>query len=600
MQCSQIPTSKRRSLLSILAPHGKQESTNRTQKAHFGLSSQTMAADSLRCESYEQAMMRYAQRRTITPVLSWHTLALATIFLAGFVLRLYGLGSESLWFDEIWSFRTARMEPLQILFSTPRDNNPPLYYLILHYWMLIAGDSEFIVRLPSAIAGALAIPVIYGIGSMLVSRSTGLIAALILSLSAYHLRYSQEARAYSLMVFLGLASFYFLLKLLEERRSWTATAGYVAFTTLLMYSHVYGIFLVGAQLLYLLATRQDLRRWVVPAAFVALLYVPGVARIAVNLLFPQGAWKSGGMGWLPEPTFANVVDFFVLYSGSLPLVIAFVLLATFGLVELVRSKQGSTACLLLAWLLVPIVVPFVVSHLYRPMLLDRYTIAASPALYLLVARGVEGLRSTKYSRVLVHARILLALGVIVFSLAAALDYYAATTKEPWREVAGYVEAHAKPGDLILFYGGSGKYMFGYYFEREDVTQEVATVDSSPPVTWKETREGLAPVVEGHRRVWLVRHWADDPHINKLLSRTLVNLSDGVAYHRVYNERIDDPYRNWSTWYFQDHIVVFLFAERKNPITETGHNVIPRPESTRGSGRTPQCDSSHRWRAQRCR
>jgi mannosyltransferase len=508
-------------------------------------------------------MKRHAQQQVRLASLIGYMSALLVIFLAGLFLRLYGLGSESLWLDEATSLRVAQMDPMQIVFSTPRDNNPPFYYLLLHYWILLAGDSEFAIRLPSAIAGALAIPVIYSIGSMLFSRVAGLIVALILSLSAYHVRYSQEARTYSLMVFLGLLSFYFFIKLLKEPPSRGMTAGYVVSTSLLMYSHVYSIFLIGAQVLYLLATRQDLRRWVVPAALVALLYVPGVAKIAMNLLLPQGAWKSGGMGWVPEPTLEHVVDFFVLYSGSVLLAGALGLLAAFGLFDLVRSKQGSAAWLLLAWLLVPIVVPFVVSHLYRPMLLDRYTIAASPAFYLLVARGVEGLTRIKYSRVLVHAHIPFAIGVIVFSLLATLDYYTATTKEPWRQVAGYVDVHAKPGDLILFYNSSGKVMFGYYFQREDVTQEVVSVESSsPPVARKEMREGLAPAVEGHRRVWLVLHWADKPHFNKLLRKTLGNLSGGVAYHNVYNRKIDDPYKNWSTWYFQDHIVLFLFAERK--------------------------------------
>jgi mannosyltransferase len=491
-------------------------------------------------------------------------LALLTTFLAAVALRLYGLGSESLWFDEAWSFKISQMDPWQILFSTPEDNNPPLYYLILHYWVLLTGDSEFAIRLPSAIASALAVPLIYGVGRMLFGRPAGLMAALILSLSAYQIRYAQEARAYSLMTFLSLASFYFLLKLLWEGRSLAATIGYIAATTLLIYTHVYGMFLVGAQLLFLLATGQDLRRWVVPAGLVALLYAPGAARIAVNLLSSQGAWKSGGMNWVPEPTLAHFVDFFVLYSGFALLAGAFGLLAVWGLVDLVRSKQGSTAWLLVAWLLVPIVVPFIVSHLYQPMLLDRYTIAASPAFYLLVARGVEGLGSIRYPRVLPHVRILLAVVVAAVSIAAIHDYYAAATKEPWRQVAGYVEEHAKPGDLILFYRGSGSLMFGYYFEREDVSQEVVSVESSsPPVTWKEMREELAPAVEGHRRVWLVKHWAGTPHINKLLRKILVNTRGGVAYHNVYNRNVDDPYRKWSNWYFQSHIVLFLFAERKS-------------------------------------
>jgi mannosyltransferase len=511
---------------------------------------------------------------------AWQMAALVLIFLLGLALRLYDLGSESIWFDEAIAVKIARMGPLEIIRTTLGDNNPPLYYLILHYWMLLAGDSEFALRVPSALAGALAIPVIYSIGSMLFSRGSGLMAALILSLSAYHIRYSQEARTYSLMAFLGLLSFYFFLKLLKEGRSWTATAGYVVSTTLLMYSHVYGIFLVGAQVLFLLATRQALQRWVVPAGLVALLYVPGLAWLAVNVLSSEGAWHNS-MWWMPVPTLANVVDFFLLYSGSVPVFVAFVLLAVLGFLDLAGGKRKAIAYLLLAWLLVPIVVPFVVSHLYRPMLLDRYTIAASPAFYLLATMGIERVRGIRY------AHVPLAVAVAAFSLSATLGYFAATTKEPWRDVAGYVEEHARPGDLILFRGYSGKLMFDYYFEREEVTQEVAPVDSTPPVTKKEMSEGLVPAVKGHRRVWLVQHWLNDQRTDTLLRRLLANLCGGVAYHKAYNRHIDDPYSRWTTWYFQDQISLFLFAESKDRTTETGYSTMPRSKSSHKESRNPR-------------
>src|SRR5829696_2625739 len=110
------------------------------------------------------------------------TATLLAIFVVGLVLRLYALGSESLWYDELWAVRIARMEPLELIRARLGDNNPPLYYLALHYWILLAGDSEFAIRLPSAIAGALAVPLIYAIGTLLFSRAAGLMAALILSL----------------------------------------------------------------------------------------------------------------------------------------------------------------------------------------------------------------------------------------------------------------------------------------------------------------------------------------------------------------------------------------------------------------------------------
>jgi len=51
-------------------------------------------------------------------------------------------------------------------------------------------------------------------------------------------------------------------------------------------------------------------------------------------------------------------------------------------------------------------------------------------------------------------------------------------------------------------------------------------------------------------------------LNKLLRRTLVNVRGGVVHRDVYNRNIDDPYRNRSTRYFQDHIVLFLLAQRE--------------------------------------
>src|SRR5215211_8982872 len=110
-------------------------------------------------------MKRRLQPRAHFAAPSAYLLGLLAIFLAGLALRLYGLGSESLWWDEVYAISTMSSPgPLEILRLSSTDNNPPLFYLIEHYWMLLAGDSAFAVRLPSAVAGALAIPVMYGVG----------------------------------------------------------------------------------------------------------------------------------------------------------------------------------------------------------------------------------------------------------------------------------------------------------------------------------------------------------------------------------------------------------------------------------------------------
>ena len=80
-----------------------------------------------------------------------HAPLLAVLF-AGAFLRLYQLGAESLWYDEVVSVEFAGMgSPSEIVEATKKDNNFPPYYLLLHYWIALFGDSEFSVRFPSVV-----------------------------------------------------------------------------------------------------------------------------------------------------------------------------------------------------------------------------------------------------------------------------------------------------------------------------------------------------------------------------------------------------------------------------------------------------------------
>ena len=501
-------------------------------------------------------MKRHSQPRALFASPIGYLVASLTIFALALAFRLYGLGSESLWWDEVYAISTmAHPGPQEIIRLSSTDNNPPLFYLILHYWMLLAGDSAFAVRLPSAIAGALAVPVMYGIGRLLFDRSAGLLAALILALSAYNIRYAQEARAYGLMVFLTLLSFYFFAKLVKDGRTRYATVGYVACTVLLVYTHFYAVFFVAAQVLYLLVSRENLRGWILPGGVLALLYVPWVILLAVNVLSPSGAWQ-GGTTWIPEPTVADTARIFQAYSGSLPLAIVLSLLAGYGLFRTIRGDRP-TAYLLLAWLLVPIVVPFIASHLYRPMLADRYTIAAAPAFYLLVAQGVAGFKSLAH-RNRRYAQTLLVVLVATLSVVSIVGYFGAVTKQPWRELAGYVDAHGRAGDLVLLYGGA--LPFDHYSANADVDTEDFFASKNAGM-----RKKVSTTVAGRNRVWLVVFW-ETGRARKVLPRGLTSLY-GVASHSE-NYAVTDTYNSEvATFPYQgDGIDLMLF---EGPETKQG-------------------------------
>jgi len=136
------------------------------------------------------------------------TLAVALLItLAGFALRFYRLSNQSLWTDEVSSITTARLPLSQITeHSAAVNNSLPTYFLLLRAAMGKSNeDIEFRARWLSALAGALSVPLLIGVVYLWRRRcSAALLAGLLLAINPLHLWYSQEARAYALMLLFGL------------------------------------------------------------------------------------------------------------------------------------------------------------------------------------------------------------------------------------------------------------------------------------------------------------------------------------------------------------------------------------------------------------
>src|SRR5581483_3456982 len=132
---------------------------------------------------------------------------LALVVLAtavGAALRLGGLDAQSFWTDEhIWSVTAAR-PPTEIM-RLP-DGYPPLYGLLLHVLVSAGLDSDWWLRLPSAIAGILSIPVLYVIGRRTEDPVRATAAAGLLAIHPFAIWYSQEAGVYALLALCALVS----------------------------------------------------------------------------------------------------------------------------------------------------------------------------------------------------------------------------------------------------------------------------------------------------------------------------------------------------------------------------------------------------------
>ena len=149
------------------------------------------------------------------------SLIILSLTFFGALLRLYKLGVP-LNGDEIPAFTWFTLIHWKtLLFSYYDPNQHTLFVILARLFMSSLGENEVTFRLPVFIAGVLSVPLIYNVCSdYLRSRQTGLIAALLLSVSFYPIYYSQHGRSYSLTIFLALSTILVTTKLSNNTRLW--------------------------------------------------------------------------------------------------------------------------------------------------------------------------------------------------------------------------------------------------------------------------------------------------------------------------------------------------------------------------------------------
>jgi len=138
------------------------------------------------------------------------------ILVLAFAVRLISI-NQSFWLDEAIQAYWSKQE----LFKLPilNDFHPPLFYYITHYYQLIGIDSEWFLRLLPVSFGILTIYFLYKFSEKLFDKKTALVSSLLLTISSYHIYYSQEYRMYSLLALLVILSWY----LLYQKKLWLWT-----------------------------------------------------------------------------------------------------------------------------------------------------------------------------------------------------------------------------------------------------------------------------------------------------------------------------------------------------------------------------------------
>ena len=229
-------------------------------------------------------------------------------------LRFYGLGHQGFWYDEGSTALLVKFTPGQMLGLIPQaESTPPLYYCVAWVWSRLFGDTEAGLRSLSAVAGVLVVPVAYlAAEKLLASRRAALITAALTACNPLLIWYSQEARAYSLLVLLcAVATLAFASA--RTSRDPRMIGAWALASVLALLTHYYAVVAIAPQAAWLLYERPHRR-----SLHVAIASVVVVGLALVPLAVAQS--NAGNDAWIARSSLrlrvAQIVPQFLLGTGT--------------------------------------------------------------------------------------------------------------------------------------------------------------------------------------------------------------------------------------------------------------------------------------------
>jgi 4-amino-4-deoxy-L-arabinose transferase-like glycosyltransferase len=390
--------------------------------------------------------------------------ALGALVVVGVVLRVL-VARQSVFADELstyWIVTTNGLGDVWSVVHSDAEITPPLSFVA--GWLATQIDtSGEALRLPSLVAGAITIPVVYLIGVRAAGRATGVLAAALTTFSPFMIYYSAEARGYALMMAAVALSTLCMLMAVDERRTrwWVA---YGLFSCAAVYTHYTCVFVLAAQLLWLVWTHPEARRPALMANLGAVvLYLPWVSGFVNDMRSPTTDILSDLQPFDAHNIRLSLEHWSVgyLYASrvglrDLPGVPALVMLALAALVTLAGLvatrarglatgvREGDRRVLLLFTL-----------ALATPVGAGLFSAIGSTAVF-----GTRNLAASWPGLALAAAVLIAAAGPRLRFAAAALAVGAMAIagvkmlndryERPQYEAAGdYVEATARPGDVVV-------------------------------------------------------------------------------------------------------------------------------------------------------
>lgn len=522
--------------------------------------------------------------------------------LVGFGLRLYHLGTESLWYDETVSVALAQKSIPDLIRHTAGDIHPPGYYLLLHGWQALTHPTpafglEFLYAWPSLCSGVIVMVLLFAIGRTLINVQIAWLALWLAAVNPYHIWYSQEVRMYTVGAALGLLCLWALLQWwqpLSAAMRWRWLAIYIVGGAAGLYTLYYFLFTLLALNGIALwrwrcqsqTTVRALGAWLLAQGVLLLLWSPWLPIFWRQITEPpvppwRIAWTTGDQFLAAMAESASTL----LSGQSSPAATAWLWLFLFGSILIIaylgyaniissnaerlhhrqlRAAHPASFLILIAYLLIPLVVILAVTLWVTPLYHVRYLFTYAPVMVLLLAMAVAYLFRQQH--------LFGVGGLIAFLLLNAWSLYnfwytPAFSADDHRAAVAQVAQAWRPGDVLLVNAGWVYTALTTYWPTE-----LVGVDAAQPPALEEfirivdypTNQQQQPQPETRARPIAVRTgsvdgapslgWGDPASDFFAMSKAAT--TDGLTtlaqhYQRIWHYRlydtVNDPQGFIRTW-----------------------------------------------------
>ena len=448
------------------------------------------------------------------------TLLLAILALA-LLIRLLGLVSRPIWYDEAFSILFSEKGPAAMLQGTlpasggsAAEEHPLGYYLILYAWEEVFGNFLPAVRIVSVLAGVTSVGLLYLTGRELFTERIGLAGAILGALSPFQVHYSQEIRMYALLgMWLLLTTYAFLRGARTQSPKWWAVFALGA--TLAQYTHTLAsLYLIPLALTPLFQRDWRTLRAVLVSGFCALLlYLPWLIHIPAQLS------KVNSTYWILRPGMEKAFTLLLVYVTNLPLpdgwlfpglaiaVFLFFIALWQSFRMFARREPGWKAG---AWLMYLAFTPPLLSFLlsqWRPVYLERSFLPSGALFCLWLAWAVFATRLPR------PVQILTVCGLAIATMMGIGQHlsYTGFPYAPYRELQTSLQNQAQAGDAII-HSSKLSYLPAIYYDSalnqtfiaDPPGSDVDTLSSTTQDVLKVTSHpDIQTAARGVRQVWFI-------------------------------------------------------------------------------------------------